>query len=757
MHSKENSRLTPPRLLHSLRTRLMLLMLLAALPAFVVIFHLAHEQRDASDLRYHHLALTQARSLAAEHEKNFAQARLLLATLAQYPDLRRNPNCQRLLAAAHARAPQHVANLLVAGADGWIHCSALNPERRIHAGDMSWFQGALKADGPRVGEYHLSRRTGQPTILVTHTLRDRRGRVEAVIGAALDLSWLPRQPFLDGIPKEAAYGIFDPQGENLLHYPALASASAAAHIGALPLWRTISRLETASVFHAPDPEGHERLFAYAPLGPGERPYARLLVGIPAEAANAEARSTLQAGLTGLAVAMLLGLGFGWAGASALVLRPLRPILQTVTRVAGGDLTARTGAPAGGCEINRLGGAIDAMAQALQEREQALRDSSNRLASLIDNMPGTVFRCTIAFPWRVEHIGAPVRQLTGIDMERFLHGEAAYGDLVHPDDLPGVEQEIAQAVAEGREYSIEYRVRHVDGSWRWAFEQGHATCDDTGQPRWLDGVILDVSARKRLEEEQERLQLQLQQAQKLEALGQLTGGIAHDFNNILSSVLGFSKLALRRHVPDAEGELAGYLREIIVAGERARDLVAKLLTFGRSQPGRGGGRVAPLPLAREAVKMLAAAIPASIRIETRFAEALPDLALDAVAFHQILVNLVINARDAVGEKGWIVVDLEQVRVEPRECSACHVLFSGEFVRLTVMDDGAGIAADQLPRIFEPFFTTKEVGKGSGMGLAVVHGLVNRAGGHFKVESEPGRGTRFQVFLPPVSAGAPAPQG
>jgi signal transduction histidine kinase/CheY-like chemotaxis protein len=275
-----------------------------------------------------------------------------------------------------------------------------------------------------------------------------------------------------------------------------------------------------------------------------------------------------------------------------------------------------------------------------------------------------------------------------------------------------------------------------------------------------GIAEDITEYKYMQAERERLQTQLQQAQKMEALGQLTGGIAHDFNNILSSVLGFAKLALRRHASDPNSELADYLREIIAAGERARDLVAKMMIFGRSRSVPITQSLAPQAMVKEVVKMLTATIPSSIQIETLLEEGLPDIAFDPVAFQQVLVNLVINARDAVGDKGKITIDLRLRQMDEMECSACHQLFSGSYVELCVTDNGQGIAPEVLPRIFEPFFTTKDVGKGTGMGLSVVHGLVSRASGHFRVESSPGS-TLFCVFLPvatnelPVPAALPIP--
>lgn len=864
---------TPPR---GLRVRLMLLVLVAVLPALAVSGYYTWWMRDHESGQRQADLLKLAKSLAERHGENLDDARLLLLNLAHLPELRAGSGaaCAASIAGIHALARAHVANLFVIRPDGNVLCSARDPEKRTRVADMAWFQSALTSTGFRAGEYHISRRTGAPTLTLTHTVREA-GRVVAVMAAALDLSWLAAQPYLAGQPATMAYAIFDHEGSLLLRHPV--NGASGHNIAALPLWHTLSGLRQATLFQGHGGDNVERLFAYAPLGPTAQPYARLVVGIPPAALNAPARELFLLGLAGLASAMGLSLLIGWFGGTALVIRPLRPVLDAVQRVADGDLSARASpARPRDDEISKLAHEVDRMAEALSRRDlalteardraqayldvvgvmvlllnakgnvaqanrkacqvldcdaphrciggnwfdiwipeedreeararfarvmageeaplefhenhilsargrkrliawhvslltdkaghiigllcagediteqrqtqQALLDSGDRYKTLVDNIPGVVYRCACAYPWLMAFISRPVVQLTGIPAARFLDHSVRYGELVHPDDHPELVRAVAQGITERRPYTCAYRIRHSDGGWRWMRERGQAVYDDEGRAVWLDGVIVDITEHMVMREEQERLRAQLQQAQKMEALGQLTGGIAHDFNNILASVLGFTRLALRRHVPDPDSELAEYLREVVIAGERARDLVARMLTFSRTQPGQAPQPLPPQPLIREAVKMLAATIPAGIRIDTRIEGRVPDIAIDPVDLHQILVNLVINARDSLEGKGRILIDLKAAPREPGTCASCHEQFSGDYLALTVSDDGQGIAPEHLSRIFEPFFTTKAVGKGSGMGLAMVHGLTHRAGGHARVVSRIGEGSEFQVYLP-----------
>lgn len=250
-----------------------------------------------------------------------------------------------------------------------------------------------------------------------------------------------------------------------------------------------------------------------------------------------------------------------------------------------------------------------------------------------------------------------------------------------------------------------------------------------------------------------LERQLQQSQKMEALGQLTGGIAHDFNNILVSVLGYSKLALDRLVPDKQSKLANYLREVIMASERARDLIAKMLVFTRTQSSVGVGVISPGVVVQEVVAMVRPSIPSSIQLDVRLEDEL-NIVMDAGELNQILINLIINARDAIGGYGVIGIRLHRVEVNGKLCAVSHQRLSGAYLALEVTDNGSGIAPEHVPRLFDPFFTTKDVGKGTGLGLSMVQGILLRTGGRLVVESQPGHGSLFQLLFPITSAMLPA---
>lgn len=322
------------------------------------------------------------------------------------------------------------------------------------------------------------------------------------------------------------------------------------------------------------------------------------------------------------------------------------------------------------------------------------------------------------------------------LESGKHGEHFYEGLWHTIlDCRNWRGELVNRRRDGSEYIEEQSitsVRRADG------EISHFIV-----------IQQDVTERVHAAREREDLQRQLQQAHKMEALGQLTGGIAHDFNNILGAIIGYTDLALERFAPGGEGKLGEYLNQVYRAALRARDLIAQMLAYSR-----GGGsstQVLPMePVVREVIKMLRSAMPATMEFHTEFTSDTSMVSIDPVQLHQVIMNLCINARDAMEGHGRMDVCIAPVRDLRAICASCHHPVEGDFVQLEIRDTGTGIAADVLPRLFEPYFTTKPVGSGTGMGLPVVHGILHEHGGHLLVDTAIGEGSCFRLLLPALAA-------
>ena len=264
----------------------------------------------------------------------------------------------------------------------------------------------------------------------------------------------------------------------------------------------------------------------------------------------------------------------------------------------------------------------------------------------------------------------------------------------------------------------------------------------------DGEVNHYIAVKRDVSERQKLQQQLQQAQKMEAIGHLTGGIAHDFNNMLASIMGYTELASERIDKKGDKKVKSYLAEVYKSGTRARDLVAQMLAFSRG----GEGEIKPFilaPLIKESLKMLATTLPSSMEIDLKIDDSSLTVETNPVQLHQMIMNLCINSRDSMSGKGELSIGLKQVRLKKVECVSCHKKISGDFVQVSVKDTGSGIKPEQMGRLFDPFYTTKEIGKGTGMGLSMVHGIMHDHGGHILLETFVDKGTTFSLLFPSSS--------
>jgi len=313
--------------------------------------------------------------------------------------------------------------------------------------------------------------------------------------------------------------------------------------------------------------------------------------------------------------------------------------------------------------------------------------------------------------------------------------------VHPDDRDDAARAIELARDSHSVFDHEYRVVWDDGSIRWAHSRGQFIYDIHGQAVRMVGVVADITTNRKLTE-------QLQQSQKLEAIGTLASGIAHDFNNILSAIVGNIELA-QQDLP-AKHSASISLQEILKASRRGRDVVRQILAFSRPEI-QQRARLALGPIVTEAAKLLRATVPAGIELHTVVAPDLPDVHADATQIHQVLVNLCTNAWHAIaqnGNTGKIDVVLTDVQIEEHAFS--EPIAPGRYVCVSVSDTGVGMSKETVQRIFEPFFTTKSKTKGSGLGLAVVHGIVRSHGGAIAVHSTPNEGSRFDIYFPAVAS-------
>jgi PAS domain S-box-containing protein len=366
-------------------------------------------------------------------------------------------------------------------------------------------------------------------------------------------------------------------------------------------------------------------------------------------------------------------------------------------------------------------------------EAALRESEARYERIAANVPGIVYQF-VYLPDGSQHftfVSEGARTLCGVAPEAILRDPSALFGLIHPEDRAGMHSSGQAAVTELRPWRWEGRLVLSTGEQRWV----QAASRNARQPDGsvlADGLIMDISARRTLE-------AQLRQAQKMEAVGQLAGGVAHDFNNILTAIAGFAEFLQDEFPPgDPHREDVG---EILRGARRAASLTAQLLAFSRKQVLRS--EVLDLnKVVTRMTTMLRPLLGSSLHLVTLPApRAVPVLA-DRTQLEQVLMNLALNARDAMQGGGTLTIEIGIAPAEPG---------APQRATLVVSDTGVGMSPEVVARIFEPFFTTKPPGQGSGLGLATVHGIVRQSGGTVDVESRVGEGTSFTITLP-LAAGS-----
>jgi PAS domain S-box-containing protein len=375
-----------------------------------------------------------------------------------------------------------------------------------------------------------------------------------------------------------------------------------------------------------------------------------------------------------------------------------------------------------------------------EAEQALKKSEERYRTILDTMEEGYFeddlKGTLTF------VNDAACRLMGYDRDELIGMN--YRNYSSPETARQMYEVYHRIFESGNpEFMMDYEIIRKDGSVRTHQANAALLRDQAGRPKGFRVLARDITERKRAEDEKAKLEAQLLQAQKMESVGRLAGGVAHDFNNMLSVILGYTELIKLRLEPD--NPLLHDLMEIERAAGRSKDITAQLLAFSRKQI------ISPRPmnlndLISSTQKTLARLIGEDIDLRFYPGEGLWSIRFDLSQMEQILVNLAVNARDAMPHGGKLTIETANILMNEDYCRVHLGSTPGPYVLLAVSDNGSGMDKETLQNVFEPFFTTKEIGKGTGLGLATVYGIVQQNNGFINVYSEQGQGTTFKIYLP-----------
>ncbi len=754
----------------SLLVRLIFLVALAVLPAIGIQIYNEIAMRGAREAEAREQSLRLARQTAAELERTVEGIRELMVTLAALPVVHGKDG--DACTAFFSDLRRHYADYLVIGAvdeKGIAFCNSTRPDRRPDVSDREYFRRVMATGAFAVGNFTHSRVTDRKLVTFAYPVRDGNGRLTGAVIASVDLDWLGAHISRKSFPADTALAIADRDGTILVRYP-----DSESWIGRKvpPRLERLMKPAQESVHDETDLDGVRRIGATVPVsfGSGGTDFV-VAVGFSKAAVFAGINQATRHGVVLIAVAGLLALLAALAGGRLFIRQPVERLLDATRRWQRGDYTARAGLRDRGSEIGRLGEAFDAMAAAVAERDAALRAAAETLEQRVaqrtqelrdanEELRRSRARYTALFEqspvllylmrrrpsdgaFVFEEINPTCIEATGFPAEAFI-GRSPREFFPEPAGSL-MDAKYRECAETGRR--IEYEVTGelpVGRVVRRTFLVPLFGAD--GEVAKIFGTSLDITEMRRIEDE-------LRHSQKMEAVGQLTGGVAHDFNNLLSAVLG--NLELMRK--DALSEKAAqHVASAIRAAERGAKLTQQLLAFSRKQHLQLQPVDVNALLARMQ-DMLASTMGAIIRISVAPVEDAWPALVDANQLELAILNLAINARDAMPVGGTLVILTRNIAANDAGAAASWPadLERGDYVCISLVDSGTGIPPDVLARVFEPFYTTKEVGKGSGLGLSQVYGFAKQAGGTVRIESEPGKGTSVHLYLPrAVGAAAPA---
>jgi PAS domain S-box-containing protein len=722
---KVSATLAPSRRSFGLRPRLIVLVLGAVAPFVLLIGMVARQHRFNERSGAEQRALTQAQALADRLDSRFGTIETLLLTLvhAASPNARDSAANDALLRAVVAELPTDFAHFAVTTESGvaiGTSDTLSNGRRRYIPSPKAVADTLLGFDIQ--GPAPLYGVDGPLAIAISRTDSARRMRVVGFVTTARLQRELSKSPLLD----TAIATITDSRGTVIFRSPLEGNWLGKSVIGTRFFQASNGR--TAGVAAIPDLDGTDVFSGFVTAR--HIPWT-VHVGSPQLLAFAKERTDFWRAIGLGTLALLIALALAWMQATQIIV-PMKRVAHDAAMLSRGFLSHRSDLATSDDEIGVLGKTLNTMAEALEMREEALSRSELRFRAIIENVDDMI---VITDPNGVrQYVSPAMSRNLGYTQQELLAVTAE--DMIHPADWLGVRELIREAQAfPGARVSGQARYGHKDGSWR-VFDGALSNMLDVPGVEGIVVTLRDVTQKVALEGD-------LRQAQKMESVGQLAGGVAHDFNNLLTVITG--RIDFLLDSPNLNDEQQTDLAEIRKATVRATELTRQLLAFSRKQLLQP--RVVSLNRVLDDVEpMLRRLIGEDIQIRIEPGRDLGSITADPGQLQQILLNLALNARDAMPGGGVLTFRTSNETVRNRPPTIPERLLAGEYVMLTVSDTGLGMDQSTQSRIFEPFFTTKGQGKGTGLGLSTVYGIVKQSGAAISVTSAPNAGTTFQVRFP-----------
>ncbi|MFZ5759462.1 MAG: ATP-binding protein [Thermodesulfobacteriota bacterium] len=736
--------MTSAPLFRSIRAKLIQLVLLAVLPALLIFFYAGLEQRrrdiDAATAD----VMLLAHSMAEVQREFAASTRRLLLTLANTPAIRAldAEAARSLLGNVMEENPEYIG-IALTDVQGRVVASNRLPTG-MNLADRKYFRDILATRVFTAGEYMLARGGAkEPSFPFACPVFDENKRLIGVLVVVVGLERLTTFSDVSHLPDRSFLAVSDHQGIRLFYYPPNPVKN--------PLGQPIMAENFAQARNAAGPgfftshgsDGVRRIFAFEPIRLADAaPYMYVWAAVPEDRVLQPANRTLIGNLLAMLLVAVLALLIARLVGRQALIEPINRLVRATEELTRGNLTVRSDLTDGAEELVGLARSFDNMAAALAAGQRLLREREEHLQEA----------------QRIAHIGSwewdaasdiaicsrEMCRLLEIDAVTPLVPLAELDRCFAPEETLRYRAAMTEAMRSGEPYEIELERRRADGTTSWLQARGEVRRDESGAVNGLRGTALDITERRLAEQEQERLQAQLNQARQIEAIGRLAGGVAHDFNNMLAVILGHIEMALDKLSPT--DPMRDDLQMVFAAARRSAELTKQLLAFARKQ--MVVPRVLDLNVTVAAMlTMLRRLIGENVTLSWQPGPHLWPVRIDPAQIDQLLANLCINGRDAIGGKiGNIAISTENVSIDQHFCERYPDAEPGDYVAISVTDDGCGMDNATLANIFEPFFTTKEFGQGNGLGLATTYGVIRQNNGFITVESEVDRGTTFRIYLP-----------
>ncbi|MBI2255006.1 MAG: response regulator [Proteobacteria bacterium] len=742
----------------TLRLRLLVMILLVLLPAAAIIAFDVFEARSRQVRDAEQQGRQLAQAIIGTMERTISHVEGMLDLLTQIPEIRdlSAPNCSGLLTNIAQSQPRY-ATIIAVDRTGMARCASNPKAVGVSAADRPWFKQALGAGSFTIGEYTIGRVSQRPILgFALPMIAD--GNATGVAYASIDLAWFGAHDAAQTLPKNASFTLIDQTGLVMARYPD-GGAWAKKSVADTPLFAALKEAGGTGDRALTDLDGAESFFHLVKLqrGPNSAPiYLALGLHLEDSLAVINRNMAIKAAIL-LAIAGAVTL-LSYFTSAQLISRPVEHMVRLSSRIAGGDLSVRSGLTHDESEFGRLAESLDSMAEELERHQQELDLQQRYMRAVLDNTAEMIF--CFDNDGRLAFMNGAARAL-GLP-----EGALSYQELVAANEsifdarmtpLPYDQIPIVRVMNGETVINAEVVVQvHKDDPLITMLVNGKRISDEGGHSLGVVLAARDVTALRATESS-------LRQAQKMEAVGQLTGGVAHDFNNLLGVVIGNIDTLLPHLTQPGDIELAN---EAMNGALHGADLTRQMLAFARRQALNPASLQLDQHLPQLAT-MLRRTLGETITVTVHCAENLWPCFVDAGQLDSVLLNFAINSRDAMPKGGHLTIEASNATLDDQYAASNAEVAAGEYVRISVSDNGTGIPPEILNRVMEPFFTTKEPGKGTGLGLSMAFGFAKQSGGHLKIYSEVGHGTTINLYLPRGGSiksavsndrmAAPAPEG